>query len=133
MVPGILSVTYDCAVCGRLAATVTLIPVELEHPRSLAVAGTAGTAVVEGFIGVMQRAVGYEEWDGLAHALLSEGAAVLHAVDDELGSFYCPDCGQCYCSDHWDKDVIFDEEFMMGWYDATMGRCPAGHLQVLDD
>ncbi len=48
--------------------------------------------------------------------------AALRRIDPELAPFYCPDCGQNYCRADWRSYVVFDE----GFYDGTMGRCPAG-------
>ena len=46
-----------------------------------------------------------------------------------LAPFYCPECGQAYCRADWHTYVVFDE----GFYDCTIGTCPAGHRHTVDD
>ena len=53
----------------------------------------------------------------------------LYSLDRELASFWCPDCGACYCKAHWTVTVAYDDDF----YDCTYGDCPQGHHRVLDD
>jgi hypothetical protein len=42
---------------------------------------------------------------------------------------YCPKCGKIYC---W-EDYKAREEYDDGFYDCTMGECPAGHRRMIDD
>lgn len=53
----------------------------------------------------------------------------LHAINWELAPFWCRSCQRGYCRDHWQSVVILDE----GFYDCTVGVCPAGHRQMIDD
>jgi hypothetical protein len=55
--------------------------------------------------------------------------AELRRIDWELAPFYCPECERYYCRADWHTYVLFDE----GFYDYTMGTCPAGHRHMLDD
>lgn len=45
-------------------------------------------------------------------------------------AFYCPTCDECYCGDHWDTKIVWED---FGWYDYTMGTCPKGHERMIDD
>jgi hypothetical protein len=66
-------------------------------------------------------------------AILEElDARGLYALDAEWASFYCPDCGRSYCSNHWQFETRYDDDFP-GWYDCTYGTCPAGHRRLVDD
>lgn len=55
--------------------------------------------------------------------------AELRRIDWEMAPFYCPECEQAYCHADWRTYVVFDE----GFYDCTMGTCPAGHRHMIDD
>jgi hypothetical protein len=55
--------------------------------------------------------------------------AELRRIDWELAPFYCPECELTYCRADWDTYVLFDD----GFYDCTMGTCPAGHRHMVDD
>jgi hypothetical protein len=55
--------------------------------------------------------------------------AELRRIDRALAPFYCLECEQTYCRADWNAYVLFDE----GFYDYTMGTCPAGHRHMLDD
>jgi hypothetical protein len=65
-------------------------------------------------------------------ALINEGPVdpiALRQVDWELAPFCCPDCELNYCSKDWHTWVLVDD----GFYDCTIGRCPNGHEQMVDD
>ena len=51
-------------------------------------------------------------------------------IDCDFVGFYCEPCNKIYCKDCWD---IGPPEFDEGFYDYTMGTCPAGHEQTVDD
>ncbi|NVM16223.1 MAG: hypothetical protein HWN80_00800 [Candidatus Lokiarchaeota archaeon] len=42
---------------------------------------------------------------------------------------YCPDCDKIYCWEHYNAREEYDD----GFYDCTMGECPAGHRRMIDD
>lgn len=42
---------------------------------------------------------------------------------------YCPECDKIYCWEHYNARVEYDD----GFYDCTMGECPAGHRRMIDD
>lgn len=45
---------------------------------------------------------------------------------------YCYKCNLIYCREHYNAEIIFDEEYP-GFYDCTMGTCPQGHERMIDD
>jgi hypothetical protein len=55
--------------------------------------------------------------------------ADLRRIDWELAPFYCPERERNYCRSDWHTFVLLDE----GFYDCTMGTCPAGHRRMVDD
>lgn len=42
---------------------------------------------------------------------------------------YCPECDKIYCWEHYNARVEYDD----GFYDCTMGECPAEHRRMIDD
>jgi hypothetical protein len=56
-------------------------------------------------------------------------AVDLRAVEWDLATFLCRACERVYCRECWSTRVEFDD----GFYDCTMGSCPEGHSQMLDD
>ena len=48
---------------------------------------------------------------------------------DEGIDAYCPECDKIYCWEHYNARVEYDD----GFYDCTMGECPAGHRRMIDD
>ena len=54
--------------------------------------------------------------------------ALMDASRDGL-DFYCPDCDQMICEDHYHLRPVWDD----GFYDYTLGTCPAGHQRIVDD
>ena len=68
--------------------------------------------------------------DELQVALRDGSAEALAALDPEYAHFWCPKCSATYCREHWYPiDPTMDE----GFYDATYGTCPQGHMVILDD
>jgi hypothetical protein len=67
--------------------------------------------------------------DAIRSALATGDPIALYALDREYAPFWCPTCGSTYCPDHW---VIWEERDE-GFYDCTRGRCPEGHVRILDD
>jgi hypothetical protein len=51
-------------------------------------------------------------------------------LDDDFVAFHCAACNAIYCDTCWQLGPpVFDE----GFYDYTLGTCPEGHEQVVDD
>ena len=90
--------------------------------------------VIDGPFGVIHGLIAQFEprVDRLAAALRAADAEALMAIDADYAPFWCPTCAVAYCRDHLETWIVFDDE-MPGWYDHTMGRCPAGHERMIDD
>jgi hypothetical protein len=127
-------VTFTCAACGLPAGRVRPVPagepVDIGPGVGPQAVDSPGV-VVSGFLG--------DGWYALRPADFARIRTLLDAASPdplalrelrwEAAPFYCPECAACYCSTHWATEVIFDE----GFYDCTMGVCPAGHRELLDD
>jgi hypothetical protein len=86
---------------------------------------------VDGFLGTSWLALEDGTRDELAGLLASSApdAALLHAMHWELAPFFCRTCGLNYCAADWIREVLDDD----GFYDCTVGYCPRGHRQLIDD
>jgi hypothetical protein len=62
-------------------------------------------------------------------ALRAGDAEGLYSIDRDFAPFLCRKCAKSYCSSCWTVWVDFDD----GFYDCTRGRCPDGHVRVMDD
>jgi len=109
---------FPCDLCDKPAATIRL--------------AADGEVVIDGLVCRTTMRVAPENESRLRAILEAPDARSLYALDDEWASFYCPTCGRSYCSDHWQLDVRYDDDFP-GWYDCTYGTCPAGHRRMVDD
>ena len=65
----------------------------------------------------------------IGSALAATDAAALFAIDFEFAPFWCPECGACYCAEHYEHWDIYDGHF----FDSTRGICPNGHERMLID
>jgi hypothetical protein len=79
-------------------------------------------------------AIGERELGDVDLRALMEGPLdVLHERIVSAGydglDFYCPDCDEVFCEVHMRCVPFFDQ----GFYDFTLGRCPAGHERIVDD
>ena len=135
----VFSASFACAVCGNVAAVVSLVPPGAAAPRT-------GPQTPET---LSADSITAQWWrlsiDGgpvpLTHGLVGEPlpvAAALDALDlealagfnPEYANFRCPQCRLAYCRDHWrGVHPVFDD----GFYDATYGWCPEGHKVMIDD
>lgn len=118
---GELVATHDfrCAVCGASAAVVELF-----------LSGAQGTIVRSSFTSRLEAPLDQASFTRVEKAVTSGDAAALYRCDREFAQFYCPDCGQAYCGQHWARWDVFDDD---GWHDSIRGRCPAGHERMLED
>jgi hypothetical protein len=69
----------------------------------------------------------------LIELIRTADATGLHRLSRELVPFYCPGCGDSYCSAHWDTSDEYDTDYPGGWYEGTRGRCPEGHIRLITD
>ncbi len=131
---GEAAASFRCAACGEVAAVVKAVAADVpadmgpplgpqSHRRDGIVVdyfgGTAWKLADPGTYAAVRAILAAEEPD----------AAELRRIDRELAPFYCPDCEQAYCLADWNTYVVFDE----GFYDCTIGTCPAGHRHTVDD
>jgi hypothetical protein len=109
-----VDVSFECNSCGATAARLTL----LGH-----------TLVRSGFLGVASFDVPSGSLEAVSTWVREGDFGSLMSVDSEYVPFWCRQCEQAWCQEHWSAEVSFDD----GFYDATYGVCPAGHRQKLDD
>ena len=62
-------------------------------------------------------------------ALRVGDADALYSIDREFAPFLCRQCAKSYCKTCWTVWIDFDD----GFYDCTRGRCPEGHIRLMDD
>jgi hypothetical protein len=131
--------SFACASCGEIAATLELVDGTL--PLNLG-AFPSGEELVVAFGGAEPRM--WLTWLGVSSGQVSPEVAQLLASPDaadplilakfdwELGAFCCHKCKLNYCSNCWRARPIFADDYP-GWHEGTIGTCPAGHVQPLDD
>jgi hypothetical protein len=119
--------TLACAHCGRAAAEIALLPATVTgaspwHTRErLERTDFMGTVTKFGATGALT---------ALFDAIDQADFAAARALDPDFVAFFCDTCGQCYCENCWQMGPpVFDD----GFYDYTLGTCPSGHEQVVDD
>ena len=116
-------IVITCADCGKQAATIAYDgqkPPRLEI-SSLVCKASAGQVGNESVSANLFARVG---------ELAREDLGALHALDPDLFGFVCRRCRVAYCYEHWsDIQDTFDD----GLYDDTLGTCPHGHRQMLND
>ena len=110
---------FYCAVCGKEAGHILI----LQTPRGTELLRRSFTSAMT------QKGVIPET---LYTAIMGQNAKELYALDFELAPFYCPKCDACYCKDHWVRWDEFDESFPL-FHDSIQGRCPKGHIRMLED
>jgi predicted RNA-binding Zn-ribbon protein involved in translation (DUF1610 family) len=131
---GEAAASFRCAACGEVAALVKAVPADVPTdmgpplgPRPHQRDGI----VVDYFGGTKWQAAEPSTYEAVRTILEAEepDAAQLRQIDWEVAPFYCPECEQAYCLADWHTYVVFDE----GFYDCTIGTCPAGHRHTVDD
>ncbi|MGH3186838.1 MAG: hypothetical protein ACRDPY_29855 [Streptosporangiaceae bacterium] len=126
--------SFRCAACGEVAAVVKAVPTDVPAdmgpplgPQSHRRDGI----VVDYFVGTMWQLAEPGTYVAV-RAILNEDEpdpAELRRIYWEFAPFFCPECERNYCRADWHTYVLFDE----GFYDCTMGTCPAGHRHMVDD
>jgi hypothetical protein len=119
--------TIACARCGRAAAEIALLPAaetgeSMWHARD--------RLERTDFLGTVVKFGDYVRLQTFFETLCRGEYASLAAEDADFTAFHCDDCGQAYCDQCWRIGApVFDE----GFYDYTLGTCPLGHEQIVDD
>jgi hypothetical protein len=114
--------SFACASCGNEAGLVALFE-----------RGDGGGITRHSFTSTLTLRVAAEDFERIRGIILAGDVRALHEFDLEVASFYCPDCGSCYCGDHWVRWNVFDDEEGFDWHDSIRGRCPQGHQRMLED
>ena len=132
--------TYLCGACGKVAATVTLVPPGQPDPapareaprvrpateRPSAMSGWVRLAIDGGPVGLTRGPVPMEQ---VVIALGTGDAAALFELEQEYAPFWCPRCRASYCREHYRSWPVFDD----GFFDCFRGVCPKGHERILQD
>ena len=116
----IAAAEYTCAECGALAGRVEVIP----SPDT-----PGNRLVLSVFLAMWEQATPDATYADAADALRRGDPRALWELNPEWAPFYCPECGTCYCRDHWRQWMEFDE----GFFDCSYGTCPRGHTRMLED
>lgn len=132
--------SWLCASCGRLAATVCLLqPGELD-PRILALSDAEPPgieklnldqhrySIMRGPV-PMTISLGGDWFDRAAEALKQRDIRSLSGIDRDLVPFWCFRCDAAYCADCWSAFPRFED----GFFDCIEGTCPSQHRQTLSD
>ena len=109
----------ECAICERTAQEVMLEigPQDSYCQYQLTASGFGMQVVPPNLV------------TGVIKAIQANDIGDLHRVWSKCVPFYCPDCGVCYCRDHWkiEAPILHDE-----WWDtSTYGACPQGHRRLM--
>lgn len=121
-VPDGRSRTFQCASCRRTAETVRLVR------------APSGTVFSYGF-GTSSVGLIAQDAERLEALLLKGDPAALHAFRPMYAASFCPECGKCYCLEHWSgrHGAPPPEGDAYSWDWAEYGTCPRGHNRVLRD
>jgi hypothetical protein len=128
------AVSFRCAACGEIAAVVRAVPAGGQTdlgPTLGPQAQDRDGIVVDYFGGTLWKHAEARFYQAVCEILGGDtpDPEALRRFDWEFAPFYCTACEQNFCRADWHSVVLFDE----GFYDCTMGRCPRGHEQMIDD
>ncbi|MBI3240690.1 MAG: hypothetical protein HYZ49_00135 [Chloroflexi bacterium] len=116
-----------CDRCGRAAAEFSLLPASV---KGEGLWQDRDRLERTDFIGAVTKFGGAEELTALFEALRSGDYEAACRFDIDFVAFHCWSCGKSYCEACWQiGPPVFDE----GFYDYTLGTCPEGHEQTVDD
>jgi hypothetical protein len=119
--------TVPCAHCGRAAVELTLLPA---GTLTGGAASTRDRLERTDFMGSLTRFGSPSELAALFAAVCAGDYTAARQIDVDFVAFHCRACGRAYCDTCWQlSPPVFDE----GFYDYTLGTCPHGHEQTVDD
>jgi hypothetical protein len=136
--------TLSCTRCGRAAVEIALLPAaEADETRQSMWHGRDRLERTD-FLGTVVKFGTYAQLLDFFEALCRGEFASLRSADADFVAFYCEDCGQVYCDQCWRIGTpVFDEGFYSVVFacgedaerdgDYTLGTCPQGHEQIVDD
>lgn len=117
---------FHCKICNNTCGTIELynIPQKNDTRESLYF-----MMDIKGFTQQANFRLKASEFDNLIKQYSENQLQSIYLIDKEFIPFYCPECNENYCKDHWNRWTTFDE----GYYDAEFGICPNGHKRKLFD
>ncbi len=119
--------TLPCARCGRAAAEISLLLASVQGAGPFSDRDRLERA---DFMGTVTKFGAYAHLLALFEWLARQDFAAARGEDADFVAFHCRVCNQAYCEKCWQIGApVFDE----GFYDYTLGTCPAGHEQIVDD
>lgn len=121
----LVSCTLHCFICGAVAERLTLRARPSYDGR-----GTVHSIHREVFSPIAQSRVIAEDVAEAKKAIEAANLRALMSVNPNWVSSFCPECGCCYCQEHWSQRPVSDDE---GFYEYTEGTCPVGHETTMDD
>jgi hypothetical protein len=112
-----------CSVCGKISVECKIGYGRFDKNKSLVYSGITHS-----------RSLSMSLTYKLFNILQKEDLSGVHSFMEEHLCFegmdaYCPECDKIYCWEHYKARVEYDD----GFYDCTMGECPAGHRRMIDD
>ncbi len=112
-----------CSVCGKISVECKIGYGRFDKNKSLVYSGITHS-----------RSLSKSLANKLFNILKKEDLSGVHSFMEEYLCFegmdaYCPECDKIYCWEHYNARVEYDD----GFYDCTMGECPAGHRRMIDD
>jgi hypothetical protein len=112
-----------CSVCGKISVECKIVYGQFDKHESLLYRGITHSRSLNKSLAIQ-----------LFNILKKEDLLGVHSFMEEHLCFegmdaYCPECDKVYCWEHYDARVEYDD----GFYDCTMGECPAGHRRMIDD
>jgi hypothetical protein len=119
--------TLTCARCGGAAAEISLLPATVKGAGPFS---DRDRLERTDFMGSVTKFGEYADLLAFFERLARQDFAAARGRDADFVAFHCWECGKVYCERCWTLGApVFDE----GFYDYTLGTCPEGHEQVVDD
>ena len=112
-----------CSVCGKIAVECKIGYGLFDKQESLVYSGiTHSRSLSKSLANQLFKIMKKEDLSGI-HSFM-KAYLCFEGMDA-----YCPECDKVYCWEHYNARVEYDD----GFYDCTMGECPAGHRRMIDD
>lgn len=112
-----------CSVCGKISVKCKIGYGRFDKQESLVYSGiTHSRSLSKSLANKLFKMLKKEDLSGV-HSFMEE-----HLCFEGMDA-YCPKCDKNYCWEHYNARVEYDD----GFYDCTMGECPAGHRRMIDD
>ena len=112
-----------CSVCGKISVICKIGYGRFDKHKSLVYNGiTHSRSLNKSLANKLFKILKKEDLRGV-HSFMKE-----HLCFEGMDA-YCPECDKIYCWEHYNARVEYDD----GFYDCTMGECPAGHRRMIDD